>query len=138
MSRARLFVGPAMVLVLGSACELPTSDPGEVADVAGVWDYSGTQDVPSRELVGTLTLVQAGDELSGTLSWSEEDPVGNIETRGGAVVGLVLGTADVDFDVTLSGDDRRHLARIIADTLEGAWTSLSSGAAGTFRARRRP
>lgn len=123
---------------LAVACSLPTDGDGPVANVAGIWDFQGTQETPALTLQGTLTLSQTRDELSGTMNWTEEDGFGNVNVRGGAVVGVVLGLEDVDFDVTQAGDDRRHLARIVDDTLmEGVWASLNSTQSGAFRAVRR-
>ena len=127
----------AMVAAAMIGCALPTGGDGPVANLAGAWDYLGTQEAPALTLEGTLTLTQNRANVNGALSWSERDAFGNVELRGGQVIGVVLGLHDVDFDVTQAGDDRRHVARVDTDTIEGVWASLNSSASGVFRAVRR-
>lgn len=116
-----------------SACSLATEPPGEVADIRGTWHYSGDQAAPALTLDGTLLIsMQTDDVVSGQLSWQEQAAGGGVQNDGGPVSGRVIGDSDVDFDVLRSGSERRHVGRITADTIRGAWVELSSGRSGTF------
>ncbi len=56
--------------------------------------------------------------------------------------GLVSGSADgsvIDFDAQLETAARRHVGRVVANTITGTWVSSSSSgtmSSGTFRAER--
>jgi hypothetical protein len=127
----------AAVVVLSIGCSLATEPSGEVADVLGDWQYSGDQTAPALTLEGTLSIQnQAGENVSGQLSWQESDGGGVIRSVGGPVSGRVIETTDIDFDVLLSGTERRHVGRIIGDTIRGAWVEVSSGRSGEFLAVR--
>lgn len=125
------------VLLLAVACVSPTGASGDVADLTGTWRYEGTQAAPALSLEGTLTIAgQAGDLVSGQLSWEESGAAGGPRLDGGPVSGRVIERSDVDFDVLLPGGSRRHVARLVADTMRGTWVQLSSGASGEFTAIR--
>jgi hypothetical protein len=55
---------------------------------------------------------------------------------GGPISGRAIGQSDVDFDVELSSGTRRFVARLVADTISGAWVQVSNSTNGTFRAVR--
>lgn len=129
----------AMAALASVGCSLSTEASGPVADVEGAWAYEGTMTPTARDLQGTLLIDrQVEDVIEGTLSWTENDGLGGIVARGGAVAGAVIGFTDIDFDVSIGDEARRHVARISAnrDTLVGVWTEVGGGESGTFRAVR--
>lgn len=131
----RLVVVAALLGIGG--CELATVGPREAADLRGRWTYTGTQATPPRELVGELqVLTQTGGDIEGTATWEERDPIGNIEFAAGAVFGRAIGFTDVDFDIVSDAVERRHVARLVADTMVGIWVEGVGGATGQFRAVR--
>jgi hypothetical protein len=135
-SRRRAWLLVAGLVAL-AGCDLSTGPEGEVADVTGSWSYSGEQSAPSLTLEGTLVLAsQSGAVIGGQLNWEEHDPQGGVRLDGGPVSGRVIGLADVDFDVLLPGGERRHVGRISADTIRGAWIQTSTGTSGEFLAVR--
>jgi hypothetical protein len=128
-----------LVAMLVAGCELSTEPAGPVADLRGVWTYSGTQAVPALDLDGTLTMAeQAGAQVEGTASWVEQDGLGNTALRGGSLAGTVIGVTDIDLEVALSETVRRHVGRISTngDTLQGVWAEVGGGLSGTFIAVR--
>lgn len=134
-SRQAAFVGASAVLV--AACAATTDPSTDVADLRGTWQYSGEQTAPALTMVGTLVIeVQQGALVTGRISWEEQAVGGGTRVDGGAVSGRVIDRSDVDFDVILPGGERRHVARLTADTMRGAWVQLSSGRSGEFLAVR--
>jgi hypothetical protein len=126
-----------LAAVLLGGCSLSTENSGPVADVRGTWTYAGNQVTPALQFAGTLFITgQSGDQIAGTLSWTEQDGLGNVVVRGGEVTGTVIADSDIDFDVTLADEVRRHIAVITADTLEGIWASSGAAKSGEFRAER--
>ena len=126
-----------IALLCATGCDFSTSPTGEVADVRGTWQFSGDQDAPALTLEGTLLIQsQAGDAVSGQLSWQEHDGLGGSVAKGGAVSGLVIEHSDVDFDVILPGGNRRHVGSITGDTIRGAWLEVGSGKSGSWAAVR--
>lgn len=118
-------------------CRLVTSDDGEAADLRGRWTYTGTQATPQLELTGELLIsVQNGSQVEGTAAWEERDPIGNVTIAAGSVFGRAIGFTDVDFDIVGETADRRHVARLVADTMVGIWVEGVGGATGEFRAVR--
>ncbi len=134
-SRRAVLVGASAVLV--AACAATTDPSTDVADLRGTWQYSGEQTAPALTMVGTLVIeAQQGALLTGRISWEEQAVGGGTRVDGGAVTGRVIDRSDVDFDVFLPGGERRHVARLTADTMRGAWVQLSSGRSGEFVAVR--
>lgn len=131
-------IGGVVVATLAVAgCDLATEADGPVANVVGSWRYSGQQTAPSLTLEGTLVIgSQSGGVVNGQLTWEERDVQGGLVLDGGPVSGRVIGLEDIDFDVLRTGGDRRHVGRITADTIRGAWIETSSGASGEFLAIR--
>jgi hypothetical protein len=120
-----------------SACSLSTEPTGPVADVRGTWRYVGTQSAPALQLEGTLVVTQQrGDIITGSVTWEERDGLGDVQIRGGQLTGRVIGLEDIDFDVLMPEGDRRHVARVIGDSLDGVWAAVSAGRSGDFRATR--
>lgn len=138
MSRRRSL--PASVLVtaaflLVAGCESNTGVNGDVADVRGTWEFTGTQSAPSLQLDGTLLISgQDGDLVTGSLSWEERDGLGGTTAHAGSVSGRVIGQDDIDFDVFAGEGVRRHVARLAMGTMEGAWVQVSTGRSGEFAA----
>jgi hypothetical protein len=125
------------LIAVATGCALTTEPSGPVADVRGSWRYVGTQFAPARDLEGILVVTQQrGDIVSGSLSWEERDGLGDIQLKGGAVTGRVIGVEDIDFDVQLAEGVRRHVARITGDSLVGVWAAVAGGLSGEFRAER--
>ncbi len=123
--------------LLGSACAFATDPDQTVADVRGTWQYSGAQSAPALVLTGTLSIsTQQGEVVGGQLSWQEPDGSGGTANRGGAVSGRVIETTDVDFDVLAPGVTRRHVGRLVGDSIKGAWIETSTGKSGDFVAVR--
>jgi hypothetical protein len=131
--RAALLLLP----LVGAAC-LGTTEPGTGArDLRGAWRYTADQVAPTLQLSGDLVIeTQRGGEMAGRLAWEERDGSGAVTVTGGALTGLMLGTADVDFDVLLAGGARRHVGRLVADTMTGSWVEPARGRSGSFRAVR--
>lgn len=130
---------PAALLLLASvvACDL-TSPEEDAADVRGTWQFTGTQAAPDLDLDGTFAITeQAGQAIAGSATWNETSVGGGGVTMvGGPIAGRAIGDSDVDFDVTLSSGTRRFVARLVADTIAGAWVQVSTSTNGTFRAVR--
>ena len=125
----------AAALLVGAGCSFATDPSGEVAQVRGTWHYSGDQSAPALTLDGTLIITaQTNDLVSGQISWQEQEVGGGMRTDGGPVSGRVIESTDIDFDVLRSGTERRHVGRITADTIRGAWIEISSGRSGNFLA----
>lgn len=126
-------------MVLLSSCDLETEPSGPVQDLRGTWTYTGSQALPPLTLSGNLNIIrQSGDVIEGSLGWTESDGVTAVVVRSGSVAGLVVGTTDADFDVSLDAETRRHLARISTngDTLVGVWIASGGTTSGNFIARR--
>lgn len=134
-ARRAVIAGAAATLI--AACAATTDPSTDVADLRGTWQYSGEQTAPALTMVGSLVIeAQRGDLLTGRISWEEQAVGGGTRVDGGAVTGRVIDRSDVDFDVFLPGGERRHVARLTADTMRGAWVQLSSGRSGEFVAVR--
>lgn len=123
--------------LLGLGCDISTDPAVPAKDVRGTWTYVGDQNSPALDLEGSLVIsLQNGETIGGTGSWEASDGLGGITFQGGNLTGQVIGDSDVDFDVTLSGGPRRHVARLRADTMSGVWVDASGGTSGAFRAVR--
>lgn len=128
-----------LLLSLVAGCSNSSTLTGPVASVQGSWAFSGSQAAPPLSLVGTLNITrQSGDVIEGGLGWTESDGIGAPIVRSAPLAGLVIGTTDIDFDVNMEGESRRHLARVSVngDTLVGVWVSSVGSRTGTFTARR--
>lgn len=126
----------ALLLAATLACDL-TSPEGEAADVRGTWQFVGTQAAPDLDLEGNFSITeQTGQAIAGSATWNETTSGGGVTMVGGPISGRAIGESDVDFDVTLASGTRRFVARLVADTIEGAWVQVSTSTNGTFRAVR--
>jgi hypothetical protein len=140
-SGARIF---ALVGVLSlSACLKSTEPQPSLLQLNGSWNYTGVQTVPVQEtLTGTLIISRE----SGTSFQGQLNLVGvNSQTQqqrilSGSISGSESGTDVIDFDANLETTPRRHVGRIVADTITGTWVSSADGAmaSGTFRVEREP
>jgi len=130
----RALAGLLLVAALG--CDV-TSPESDAADVRGLWEFTGNQVAPDRDLVGTFDITsQDGQTIGGIASWEEFGAVTGVVLAGGPIAGRAIGDADVDFDVTLPAGVRRFLGRLSADTITGAWVQTATGTTGAFRAVR--
>jgi hypothetical protein len=127
-------------LLMVGACDSPTSNDDVGVNVLGSWQYLATQAVPALEIEGALQITeQDGRFFSGTAAFTETDVQGTKRTRGGALSGRVIGDDVVDFDVHIDVQTRRHVARIVADSVGGTWSAAGvAGLSGPFSARRIP
>ncbi len=136
-TRTRMFMIALTSVIAG--CAMPSGPASSGAPIRGSWRLVGTQRAPSAAMEGLLVVeAQEGDLISGRASWEERDAMGIVRQEGGALSGRVVGSQDVDFDVSASGVTRRHVGRLRADTIEGSWIQISDGRTGTFRAVREP
>jgi hypothetical protein len=120
-----------------TACIDTATDASTVADVRGSWRYVASQQAPAVQLNGTLIFEeQEGDLVSGRANWEERSAQGMIQSVAGAITGRVIELADVDFDIRVGTDVRRHVARLTGDTLRGTWVLIGGGRAGEFTAIR--
>lgn len=124
-------------LLLATACSLPSDTASDPANVVGTWTFMGEQSAPAASLEGTLTITaQDGDLINGTLSWVQEDAVGNTVVDGGPVTGRVIGSTEIDFDLLRPGGSRRHVGQLHDGTMDGNWLQPTAGLSGTFTATR--
>ena len=133
-ARAALIGG---VLLGVTSCIDTTGSSAIVPDLIGAWRYVGMQGAPLAQLTGTLVIeAQEGELIAGRANWESRTPTGLVTQAGGSVGGRVIGDSDVDFNVMLSPNPRRHVARIVGDTMRGSWVEVGSGVAGEFTAIR--
>lgn len=127
----------ALVAFVFGACTMSTEASTDVADLRGSWHFTGDQTAPALSMDGTLVIEsQQGDLVSGRLSWQEQVVGGGTRLDGGPVTGRVIDRSDVDFDVLMAGGERRHVGRLSADTMRGAWVQVTTGSSGAFVAVR--
>lgn len=128
----------AVLVALGLVgCGLSSATEPVTRSVVGVWEYAGSQAAPATTLEGEIVVASQGAGLfTGTASWEERDGLGGLVSNGGPVMGRVITDSDVDFDVTIGGAVRRHVGRLLADTVTGTWVQASTGRSGSFRAVR--
>lgn len=130
----------ASCLLLGCNAGTPVSPPGTVP-IAGAWRYVAQQAASPATIGGTLDVTsRSATTFAGTADLTET--LGGVPQQrlAGPVTGRMPDLATVELDVVLPGASRRHVGRLSADTIAGAWFDvLSSGgiaASGTFRAVR--
>jgi hypothetical protein len=131
-----------LLLIAGAiACGSATTAPN-ASSVAGVWTYSGTQDVPvSATLNGQTSwsgVVGGPDSFEGTCSIVEYASSGEGHLLTGTIGGQVLADSIADFDLSLAGSQRRHLGVVRGDSIAGSWSTIGTGtvASGRFVLRR--
>jgi hypothetical protein len=130
-----------------SACLKSTEPQPSLLQLNGSWKYTGVQTAPVQDqesLTGTLTISRESGTsfqgqlyLVGTNSQTQQQRI-----LSGSVSGSESGTDVIDFDANLAQETtaRRHVGRIVADTITGTWVSSADGtmASGTFRVEREP
>jgi hypothetical protein len=132
--RAIVFMA-ATALVLG--CSTSTPDCGSPPDLAGSWDYKGTQSGPAALLTGTLTLSRTGTcTVAGTLSLTVDDGSGTPVTSGWTTAGDFLDDSIVELNAVQGGDERHHVGIVRADSIKGSWAVTGGGANGSFTLKR--
>ncbi len=127
-----------VLALLGAACGSGT-EPGEPpVALIGSWFYEGSQVSPtSATLEGTLEIErQVGQRMEGSLDVIES-AAGDGRRLTGLLNGLALDAVTVDFDVSIDGVARRHVAEVRGDSIVGAWIEVrAGGSSGTFTAAR--
>lgn len=139
MSAPRLWTMTMLVLAGALGCDSPTGSCVPPRQVAGVWQYTATQDAPLHaSFSGTLVISrEACDGFEGTL-----DVVRRIGTESlrlaGPLSGVLLDSTVARIDATLGGTVRQHVARFGKDSVAGSWVEFgaSSAATGHFVAYR--
>ena len=127
----------ALTLAALCACISVTDGGAAAVNMAGAWQYTGTQTAPGADITGVLTVSsQDGELIGGSVSWEERTGPGATRLLSGALSGRVIGVDDVDFDVLLGDGTRRHVGRITADTIRGTWFQAEGGLTGAFTAIR--
>jgi hypothetical protein len=139
-ARILCLIGAAAALTVAGGCASST-DAGVITnlDVRGTWHYTGTQGSPSATLDGTLTVTDySAGNFSGKLDLQETNAQGIPHNRAGIVTGRTLSGATVDYDAFLSIVSRRHVGRVVADSIVGTWAEQGTAGllTGTFRAVR--
>lgn len=129
-----------LALVICGACDSAT-DSGETAlQVRGTWTYTSTQSSPPLTIQGTLHVDQQdGADFTGSVVFSERDLQGTIRDRTGQLIGRVIGSSTVDFDVFIEASSRRHVATVIlGDSMSGTWaqTGVTPPTTNPFVARK--
>ena len=135
--RAIRGVSEALILAALCACISVADGADAAVNMAGAWQYAGTQTAPGADITGVLTVSsQDGELIGGSVSWEERTSPGVTRLLSGALSGRVIGVDDIDFDVLLGDGTRRHVGRIIADTIRGTWFQAEGGLTGAFTAIR--
>lgn len=132
------FAGAALV----SACLKSTEPQASLIDLMGTWKYTGVQTGPFREdLIGTLTVTsESGTSFQGQLNLFGQNPqTGETRPLNGPVSGSAVGIDVIDLDADIEASLRRHVGRIVVDTITGTWAVPPSGGpmvSGTFKLER--
>ncbi|HEY8166274.1 MAG TPA: hypothetical protein VIF83_12030 [Gemmatimonadaceae bacterium] len=132
----------AMLMTIAlTACLQSTAPQAPTIPVTGSWRYTATQTGAMREtLAGTLSIGrQSGSAFQGSIEIVGTSLVtGETRTLSGTLSGEVPSADAVDFDASLEVSPRRHVGRLVADTIVGTWvgTSANGTISGVFRAER--
>ena len=126
--------------LLVAGCDSPSSDGGATIDVRGTWRYRATQSAPALEIDGELRITEQTERFfTGTAALRETDVQGTQQTRAGALSGRVIGADVLDFDIFIDAQARRHVARMVGDSIGGTWSAAgAAGLSGPFSARKTP
>lgn len=140
-----LLAAAAVTFAVGaSGCAAATEpEPAGVVPIAGAWSYSGLQSASPIQLSGTVDFVsRSATSFNGSAEINEAAGGAAQRRLTGPVAGRITQGTVVEFDLTLGVLIRRHVARLVADTISGSWFELSAsdaaiGGTGSFRAVRR-
>jgi hypothetical protein len=137
----RLVVAGAAAIV-ATGCLQSTEPQAPAIPVTGSWRYTGTQTGAIREtLAGTLVIGrQSGSAFQGSLDIVGTNQLtGETRTLTGILSGVIPSADAVDFDASVGLAPRRHVGRLVGDTITGTWVGTSGGVgtvSGVFRAER--
>jgi len=140
-----LLAAAAVTFTVGaSGCAAATEpEPPGVVPIAGAWSYSGLQSASPVQLSGAVDFVsRSAISFNGSADINEAAGSATQRRLTGPVSGRLTQGTVVEFDLTLGVLIRRHVARLVADTISGSWFELSAtdaaiGGTGSFRAVRR-
>ena len=137
----RRLLPAAVVVLLAIACgETPTDEGPARFPLARDWHYTADQLPLTRTRIeGEIRFTfQSGLRFDGAVDVKETDDFGQIERRTGLVSGRFRDSLNVDFDLRLDNEVRRHVGRIAGDSITGDWIQQSgtSSASGGFRMTR--
>jgi hypothetical protein len=122
------------------ACGGITDTGAPAADIVGSWKYTGTYSGAPTTIDAVLKLTpQSGARFAGTFDAEEVDARGTRSHIIGVVSGTAVDLSTLDFDVSLQGASRHHMARVHGDSITGTWIETDASsitATGTFRAAR--
>jgi hypothetical protein len=110
--------------------------------MGGSWHYAGAQTGAVREnLTGTLVIGrQSGSAFQGSVEIIATNTLtGETRALHGTLSGSVPSADAVDFDASVELMPRRHVGRLVGDTITGTWVGTSSEGgtvSGIFRAER--
>ncbi len=109
----------------GCAASTEPGRPG--VPIVGAWRFTGRQLAPADgELTGTLSVAsQAGATIAGSLDVIETDGRGGQRRTAGPLAGRTIDSTTVDFEVSLAGATRRHVGRVVRDSMTGTWIEQS-------------
>jgi hypothetical protein len=131
----------AVVLALAAWGCGSAGDPGDdVGDLTGDWHYSGVQTAGTQIVYeGTLRVSrQSGATFSGELDVQSTTPQGTVARVRGVANGRAISAEAVDFDLELTDDTRRHVGRIVLDSINGTWVNDDLSSVGSFTLVRLP
>lgn len=125
-----------------AGCLSSTAVQPSLLDVRGEWSYAGAQSGANPEsLSGTLVIsTESGTAFQGRLDvFGVSQQSGQSRLLAGLVSGVVAANGVIDFDASVEATPRRHVGRIVADTITGTWVGHSADGVmttGTFRTER--
>jgi hypothetical protein len=127
-----------VLLALLCACDSPTDDTAARINVEGDWVYHATQITPALDMAGMFHISdQDGADFSGTVNFTETDVQGTQISRAGALSGRIVGGDVVDIDIYVDLQVRRHVGRVVADSMRGTWSVTGAATlSGAFTAHR--
>lgn len=126
----------ALVLAGAGCARAPTGEGPPRYPLARSWRYTADQGTPDRtHTEGDIALTfQSGLRFDGAVDVVETYATGQGERRTGLLSGRFRDSVNVDFDIRLDAEVRRHVGRIAGDSIAGDWAQVSgtSVARGTF------
>ena len=130
-----------MLALLATGCVDSPADEGPARfPLARDWRYSADQQTPDRTRIeGEIQFTfQSGLRFDGAVDVIETDFLGQGERRTGILSGRFRDSLNVDFDLRLEAEVRRHVGRVRGDSIVGDWVQASgtSNSRGSFRMLR--